>query len=57
MDAACTQIVINKKIPDILLNHSKGLHISDIASETQLEEGKLLRIMRFLAAKHCFREG
>ncbi|EIM91130.1 S-adenosyl-L-methionine-dependent methyltransferase [Stereum hirsutum FP-91666 SS1] len=56
MDAVCTQIVINKKIPDILLNHSKGLHISDIASETQLEEGKLLRIMRFLAAKHCFRE-
>lgn len=57
MDVACIRLAVNKKIPDILLNHPEGMPITDLARETELEKDKLLRIMRYLSAKHCFREG
>ena len=34
----------------------KGLHVTDIAAPTQVDPGKLARVLRVLATKHIFRE-
>ena len=57
LEPACFRVVINAKIADILVDHPTGLHIRELAATSGLELGKLRRILKFLATKHCFREG
>ncbi|KJA18249.1 hypothetical protein HYPSUDRAFT_70031 [Hypholoma sublateritium FD-334 SS-4] len=50
------QVVINAKIADILVGKSDGLPIEELANLSGLDSGKLGRILRMLATKHCFQE-
>lgn len=40
----------------ILLLNKQGLHVNDIAAFTDVNPGKLARVLRVLATKHIFRE-
>jgi hypothetical protein len=44
-------------VADVLVRHPAGLPVACITKETGIEVGKLGRILRFLATKHCFHEG
>ncbi|KAI0693727.1 S-adenosyl-L-methionine-dependent methyltransferase [Cytidiella melzeri] len=56
IDMACVRVIINANIPDLLALHPEGLSVQEIGNKTGLEPSKLLRVMRNLASKHCFRE-
>jgi len=49
-------VVVNFKIPDLLVDKEMGVHVSELSKLSGCEEGKLGRIMRLLATQHCFRE-
>ncbi|KAG7098238.1 hypothetical protein E1B28_000202 [Marasmius oreades] len=55
-EPACIRAVVTLKVPDLLLDEPQGLHVSEIARRANVDQGKLARIMRLLATKHCFRE-
>ncbi|KAF8992613.1 S-adenosyl-L-methionine-dependent methyltransferase [Cyathus striatus] len=55
-EPACMLVVTEAKIADILVDKPEGLHVNEIAKKTGLPAGKLGRIMRVLATKHCFNE-
>ncbi|ETW76185.1 hypothetical protein HETIRDRAFT_390575 [Heterobasidion irregulare TC 32-1] len=55
-DVACLRVVVNSRVADVLTTRPEGMHVDEIAEKTNLHSGKLLRIMRCLAATHCFRE-
>ncbi|KAH7874191.1 S-adenosyl-L-methionine-dependent methyltransferase [Lentinula edodes] len=55
-EPAALLVISNAKVADVLLYKPEGMHISEIAKATGLDQGKLGRIMRMLATKHCFRE-
>ncbi|KAF9014286.1 S-adenosyl-L-methionine-dependent methyltransferase [Cyathus striatus] len=55
-EPACMLVVTEANIADILADKPEGLHIDEIAKQTGLDAGKLGRILRMLATKHCFRE-
>lgn len=40
----------------IPLLNKQGLHVNDIAAFTDVNSGKLARVLRVLATKHIFRE-
>lgn len=62
-EPACMQVIVDNKIPDILLDHPEGLHVdvlakkAALAKNSGLDGGKLGRVLRVLATKHCFKEG
>ncbi|KAF9052593.1 S-adenosyl-L-methionine-dependent methyltransferase [Rhodocollybia butyracea] len=55
-ESACLSVVTEAKIADLLLGKPEGVHIDEIAELSGLDGGKLARILRVLATKHCFRE-
>ncbi|XP_006460604.1 hypothetical protein AGABI2DRAFT_117544 [Agaricus bisporus var. bisporus H97] len=55
-EPACLQVILSNKIPDILQEYPSGAHISELEKRTGISQGKLCRILRFLAAKHVFQE-
>ncbi|KAI0342293.1 S-adenosyl-L-methionine-dependent methyltransferase [Trametopsis cervina] len=56
-ERACLDVVVSCKIPDILKAGPKeGIPVSEIARTAGIEQGKLERIMRYLATTHVFRE-
>ncbi|KAG7098261.1 hypothetical protein E1B28_000223 [Marasmius oreades] len=55
-EPAGIRAVVTLKIPDLLLDEPQGLHVSEIAQQANVNQGKLARIMRLLATKRCFRE-
>ncbi|THH16220.1 hypothetical protein EW146_g4386 [Bondarzewia mesenterica] len=55
-DIACLRVVVNANVADVIADRPEGMHIQEIAAKTHLEGEKLMRIMRNLAATHCFRE-
>ncbi|KAK7691438.1 hypothetical protein QCA50_004837 [Cerrena zonata] len=55
-EPACMNVVVTFKIPDLLLDNPKGLHVSELSKLSGCEQGKLARILRLLATKHCFVE-
>ncbi|KAI0040338.1 S-adenosyl-L-methionine-dependent methyltransferase, partial [Auriscalpium vulgare] len=55
-DVACLRVAVNCGIADVIYGVPEGVHISKIAVATGLHQGKLLKVMRTLAATHCFRE-
>lgn len=56
-EPACIRFAVEAKIADILVGDAAGLPVADIADKAGIEKGKLARILRFLATKHCFLEG
>ncbi|KAF7323937.1 Methyltransf-2 domain-containing protein [Mycena kentingensis (nom. inval.)] len=56
LDPSCTSVALEFKIADILHESPTGMHIETIAQRCGGEPTKLARILRLLAAKHCFRE-
>ncbi|KAF8577159.1 S-adenosyl-L-methionine-dependent methyltransferase [Ramaria rubella] len=55
-EPACMLVVSNAKIADLLLNKPEGIHVDELAKKSSLDAGKLGRILRLLATKHCFSE-
>ncbi|KIJ38737.1 hypothetical protein M422DRAFT_231092 [Sphaerobolus stellatus SS14] len=55
-EPVCMSVVLNAKIADHLLDKPEGLHVDELAIRSGLDGSKLVRIMRMLATKHCFRE-
>ncbi|KAJ3768969.1 S-adenosyl-L-methionine-dependent methyltransferase [Lentinula raphanica] len=55
-EAACLSVVTEARIADLLLNQPEGLPATKLASLTGLHAGRLTRILRLLATKHCFKE-
>ena len=57
MEPACMLVVSDAKIADLLLNKPEGVRVEALAEQSGLDAGKLGRILRLLATKHCFKEG
>ncbi|KAK0501920.1 S-adenosyl-L-methionine-dependent methyltransferase [Armillaria luteobubalina] len=55
-EPACICVVVNFQIADHLIDKPDGIHVSELGALSGAEPGKLGRIMRLLASKHCFRE-
>ncbi|KAI0044137.1 S-adenosyl-L-methionine-dependent methyltransferase [Auriscalpium vulgare] len=55
-DVACLRVAASAKVPDAIFDHPEGLHITEIAARTGIHDGKLLRVMRYLASTHFFIE-
>ncbi|THU85643.1 S-adenosyl-L-methionine-dependent methyltransferase [Dendrothele bispora CBS 962.96] len=55
-EPASLLVVTEHKIADLLLNKPEGVPATELAAKTGLDAGKLTRILRLLATKHCFRE-
>lgn len=56
LDRECLRVALDAKVSDILHNYPEGLHASKISERVGIEEGKLGRVLRLLATKHCFQE-
>lgn len=55
-EPACLLVVTEARIADLLLDKPEGVHVEELADAAKLDSGKLRRIMRLLATKHCFKE-
>ncbi|KAK0501971.1 S-adenosyl-L-methionine-dependent methyltransferase [Armillaria luteobubalina] len=55
-EPACIRVVVDFQIADHLVDKPEGVHVSELGALSGAEPGKLGRIMRLLASKHCFRE-
>ncbi|EIN06884.1 S-adenosyl-L-methionine-dependent methyltransferase [Punctularia strigosozonata HHB-11173 SS5] len=56
METASLNVVIQANVVDHLKGHPEGLHVSELSKKTGIEQGKLARVLRLLATRHCFRE-
>jgi len=56
-DSSCLRVMVEFKVADVLDGFPDGLHVNEIAKKTNIEQGKLGRMLRLLATRHCFREG
>lgn len=50
------ELALEAKIAD-RIGDSEGVHVSELAKKTSIDEAKLCRVMKFLATTHVFREG
>ncbi|KAF8580550.1 S-adenosyl-L-methionine-dependent methyltransferase [Ramaria rubella] len=55
-EPACMLVVSDAKIADLLLDKPEGVHVDELAEKSSIDAGKLGRILRLLATKHCFTE-
>ncbi|KAJ7267777.1 S-adenosyl-L-methionine-dependent methyltransferase [Mycena rebaudengoi] len=55
-DGAGILAVIETGVTDALVNHPEGLHVDQLSKIVNVEAGKLARILRLLATRHCFTE-
>ncbi|KII92557.1 hypothetical protein PLICRDRAFT_134252 [Plicaturopsis crispa FD-325 SS-3] len=55
-ETACLRVVVQNRVPDILLRAPDGMPVAELSKESGVESHKLARIMCLLATKHCFRE-
>ncbi|KAK7467339.1 hypothetical protein VKT23_004396 [Stygiomarasmius scandens] len=55
-EPASLLVVTEHKIADLLLDKPEGVPATELATKSGLDAGKLTRILRLLATKHCFRE-
>ncbi|KAJ7151574.1 S-adenosyl-L-methionine-dependent methyltransferase [Mycena filopes] len=55
-EPACLLVATDARIADLLLNNPNGVHVDDLAKKTNIDAGKLGRVLRLLATKHCFAE-
>jgi hypothetical protein len=50
-------VATDAKIADHLLDKPQGVHVDELSGKTGIDAGKLGRVLRLLATKHCFTEG
>ncbi|KIM78316.1 hypothetical protein PILCRDRAFT_595321 [Piloderma croceum F 1598] len=50
------RVVVEARIPDMLIGKPQGLSVSELAQKSNLEARKLRKILRALATRHIFRE-
>ena len=50
-------MALGAKVADHLGNDPRGMHVAELAKKTGVDEEKLLRILRYLATAHVFKEG
>ncbi|KAF8164770.1 S-adenosyl-L-methionine-dependent methyltransferase [Crassisporium funariophilum] len=55
-EPSCLNVAVTFKIPDVLQAKPEGMHISEVAQKTGIDERKVGRILRLLSTKHVFRE-
>ncbi|KAJ7161877.1 S-adenosyl-L-methionine-dependent methyltransferase [Mycena crocata] len=55
-DWAGILVVLETRVADALAGHPGGLHVDDLSKVLRVEPGKLARILRLLATRHCFTE-
>ncbi|KAJ7127080.1 S-adenosyl-L-methionine-dependent methyltransferase [Mycena epipterygia] len=55
-EPACMLVATDSKIADHLLDKPQGLHVDELGRKTGVDPGKLGRVLRLLATKHCFTE-
>ncbi|KAG2069143.1 S-adenosyl-L-methionine-dependent methyltransferase [Suillus decipiens] len=53
---ACAGVATKARIADILDQHPKGLSVDLLADQVNLDKTKLIRVLRVLALKGCFKE-
>jgi len=51
------RIVVEARIPDMLIGKPQGLSVIELAQKSNLEAKKLRKVLRALATRHIFREG
>ena len=51
------RVVNDAKVADLLDGKPEGVHVSELAKSTGLDEDKLSRILRLLSTTHVFQEG
>lgn len=56
-EPSCLRVAVEVHIPDLLLDRPNGVHVNELSEKTGIESGKLGRILRLLAIRHCFCEG
>ncbi|KAF5310051.1 hypothetical protein D9619_010480 [Psilocybe cf. subviscida] len=56
MEPAALLAVTDAKIADMLVGKPAGVHVGELSKQSGLDAGKLGRILRALATKHCFQE-
>ena len=54
---AAMRIVVEARIPDMLIGKPQGLSVIELAQKSNLEAKKLRKVLRALATRHIFREG
>ncbi|KAJ7130775.1 S-adenosyl-L-methionine-dependent methyltransferase [Mycena crocata] len=52
----CLLVALETRIADALTGHLGGLHVDVLSKIVGVEPGKLARVLRLLATKHCFTE-
>ncbi|TFY63828.1 hypothetical protein EVJ58_g3019 [Rhodofomes roseus] len=52
----CLRAATHAGIADVLRGHPEGMHVKDLSLLVKIDEGKLCRILRTLATRHCFKE-
>jgi hypothetical protein len=57
MEPSALLAVTDAKIADMLVGKPAGVHVDELSKQSGLDAGKLGRILRALATKHCFQEG
>ncbi|KAJ7284895.1 S-adenosyl-L-methionine-dependent methyltransferase [Mycena rebaudengoi] len=55
-EPACMLVATDAKIADHLLDKPQGVHVDELSGKTGIDAGKLGRVLRLLATKHCFTE-
>ncbi|KAJ6501494.1 S-adenosyl-L-methionine-dependent methyltransferase [Mycena vitilis] len=55
-EPTCMLVAADAKIADLLFEKPDGVHVDDLAGRTGIDAGKLSRVLRYLATKHCFAE-
>ncbi|KAI0056503.1 S-adenosyl-L-methionine-dependent methyltransferase [Artomyces pyxidatus] len=55
-DVACLRVAVSSKVADVIAQQPEGMHVKEIAEKTNLHQRKLQKVLRALAATHCFRE-
>ncbi|KAJ7209445.1 S-adenosyl-L-methionine-dependent methyltransferase [Mycena haematopus] len=55
-EQVCMLVATDSKIADHLLDKPDGLHVDELSQATGIDPGKLGRVLRLLATKHCFTE-
>jgi hypothetical protein len=54
---AVMRVAVEARIPDLLVESPQGLSVAKLAEKTSIDSRKLRKVLRALAARHCFHEG
>jgi len=49
--------ILNHNIAGLIGDYPNGIHITQLAKQTNVDEVTLSKVLRFLATNHIFREG